>query len=60
MTREKTPKSAAGELEEFRLASEDLFLAISKAFYIDRACGMLETYIGKVRAKIRGPDRKAP
>lgn len=60
MTREKTQKSAAEELVEFRLASEDLFLAISKAFYIDRACGMLETYIGKVRAKIRGPDRKAP
>ena len=56
----KIPKSAAEELEEFRVAIDELFLAICKAFYIDRACDVLEGYIGKARAKIRGPDRKAP
>ena len=57
---EKIPKSAAEELEEFRAAIDELFLAICKVFYIDRACDVLEGYIGKARAKIRGPDRKAP
>jgi len=55
---EKIPKSAAEQFEELKLASEELFLAICKAFYIDRTCDVLEVYIRKVRVKICGPDRK--
>ena len=60
MSMDRTPKSAAEALDEFGAAADELFLAICKAFYIDRACDVLEGYIGKARAKIRGPDRKAP
>lgn len=35
---EKTPKPAAEVLEEVGAAADELFLAICKAFYIDRAC----------------------
>ena len=59
-TMEKTPKSAAEALEEFGAAADELFLAICKAFYIDRACEVLDSYIKSARVKIRDLKCKIP
>ena len=60
MSMEKTPKSAAEALDEFGAAADELFLAICKAFYIDRAYEVLDSYIKSARVKIRDLKCKIP